>query len=49
LEIPLLAASRFFLDPGTISVVDWGEYSVLKLFNSHAHQGWTSARWMQQK
>lgn len=47
LEIPLLAAGRFFLDPGTISVVDWSEHSVLKLFNSHAHQGWTSARWMQ--
>jgi broad specificity phosphatase PhoE len=47
LEIPLLSASRFFLDPGTISVVDWGESSLLKLFNSHAHQGWASARWMQ--
>jgi probable phosphoglycerate mutase len=46
LDIPLLSASRFFLDPGTISVVDWGRNSVLRLFNSHAHQGWTSARWM---
>jgi ribonuclease H / adenosylcobalamin/alpha-ribazole phosphatase len=46
LEIPLLSATRFFLDPGTISVVDWGSNSVLRLFNSHAHQGWTSARWM---
>jgi ribonuclease H / adenosylcobalamin/alpha-ribazole phosphatase len=46
LNIPLIAASRFFLDPGTISVVDWGERPVMRLFNSHAHQGWTSARWM---
>jgi ribonuclease H / adenosylcobalamin/alpha-ribazole phosphatase len=46
LNIPLLASSRFFLDPGTISVVDWGEHPLLRLFNSHAHQGWASARWM---
>jgi ribonuclease H / adenosylcobalamin/alpha-ribazole phosphatase len=46
LKIPLLSAGRFFLDPGTISVVDWGEPSILRLFNSHAHQGWSSARWM---
>jgi broad specificity phosphatase PhoE len=46
LKIPLLASSRFFLDPASISVVDWGENSVLRLFNSHAHLGWDSARWM---
>jgi probable phosphoglycerate mutase len=46
LNIPLLASSRFFLDPGTISVVDWGDPPLLRLFNSHAHQGWASARWM---
>jgi broad specificity phosphatase PhoE len=46
LKIPLLASSRFFLDPASISVVDWGENSVLRLFNSHAHLGWNSARWM---
>ncbi len=46
LKLPLLAMSRFFLDPGAISVVDWSEHSVLRLFNSHAHQGWTEARWM---
>lgn len=46
LKIPLLASSRFFLDPASISVVDWGEDSVLRLFNSHAHLGWDSARWM---
>ncbi len=46
LNIPLQASSRFFLDPGTISVVDWGNPPFLRLFNSHAHQGWASARWM---
>jgi broad specificity phosphatase PhoE len=46
LKIPLLASSRLFLDPASISVVDWGETSVLRLFNSHAHLGWNSARWM---
>jgi broad specificity phosphatase PhoE len=46
LNIPLQASSRFFLDPGTISVVDWGNPPILRLFNSHAHQGWSSARWM---
>jgi broad specificity phosphatase PhoE len=38
---------RMFLDQATISVVDWaGEQRVLRLFNSHAHLGWTAARWM---
>lgn len=46
LQIPLQASSRFFLDPGTISVVEWGAYPLLRLFNSHAHLGWTDARWM---
>jgi probable phosphoglycerate mutase len=39
---------RTFLDPATISVVDWaGDQRVLRLFNSHAHLGWTAARWME--
>jgi len=37
---------RIFLDPGTVSVVDWGDPPILRLCNSHAHAGWTSARWM---
>ena len=45
LEIPLQASRRLFLDPCTISVVDWGTPSLLRLFNSHAHLGWQSARW----
>ncbi len=33
-------------DPATISVVDWGPLPLLRLFNSHGHLGWDSARWM---
>ena len=47
LGIPLQASRRLFLDPGTISVVEWGAHPFLRLFNSHAHLGWASARWMQ--
>ncbi|MDR0842725.1 MAG: histidine phosphatase family protein [Acidobacteriota bacterium] len=46
LGISLNASRRLFLDPGTISVVDWGDWPVVRLFNSHAHLGWTAARWM---
>ncbi len=46
LDMPLAVSRRLFLDPGTISVVDWGTTPVVHLFNSHAHLGWTSARWM---
>jgi broad specificity phosphatase PhoE len=46
LGIPIEASRWFFLDPGTISVVEWGKHPVLRLFNSHSHFGWSSARWM---
>jgi ribonuclease H / adenosylcobalamin/alpha-ribazole phosphatase len=46
LDIPLMATRRLFLDPGSISVVEWGGQPLLRLFNSHAHLGWSSARWM---
>jgi ribonuclease H / adenosylcobalamin/alpha-ribazole phosphatase len=48
LEIPLQSTRRLFLDPGTISAVEWGSQPLLRLFNSHAHLGWPSARWMPQ-
>jgi ribonuclease H / adenosylcobalamin/alpha-ribazole phosphatase len=44
--VPLQASRQMFLDPGTISVVEWGAFPFLRLFNSHAHLGWSSARWM---
>jgi len=46
LDIPLAASRRLFLDPATITVVEWGERPLVRLLNSHAHLGWSSARWM---
>jgi broad specificity phosphatase PhoE len=45
LDVPLEATRRLFLDPCSISVVDWGERPLLRLFNSHAHLGWSTPRW----
>ncbi len=40
-------AGQLFLDPATISVVDWGpSAAVLRLFNAHGHLGWERARWI---
>jgi broad specificity phosphatase PhoE len=49
LRLSLQDCRRLFLDPGTITVVDWGETPLLRLFNSHAHLGWSSARWMKRQ
>jgi len=46
LGITFDVSRRLFLDPGTISVVEWSGRPVVRLFNSHAHFGWNSARWM---
>lgn len=46
LDVSFRTARRLFLDPATITVVDWAERPVVRLFNSHAHLGWTSARWL---
>jgi broad specificity phosphatase PhoE len=46
LAAPLTTARRLFLDPGTLSVIDWGEAPVVRLFNAHGHLGWREARWM---
>jgi broad specificity phosphatase PhoE len=47
LGTPLTSASHIFLDPATISVVDWHPlYPLLRLLNSHAHLGWEQACWM---
>jgi probable phosphoglycerate mutase len=46
---PISSAFRIFLDPATISVIDWSdqEHAIVRLVNSHAHLGWQEARWMQ--
>jgi len=47
LGAPISAAFRIFLDPATISVVDWRQpHPVVRLLNSHSHLGWQQARWM---
>lgn len=48
LGAPISSAFRIFLDPATISVVDWRltGYATVRLVNSHAHLGWQQARWM---
>ncbi|HEY4384306.1 MAG TPA: histidine phosphatase family protein [Ktedonobacteraceae bacterium] len=47
LNAPLTTLFQLFLDPATISVVDWHEQKPLvRLFNSHAHLGWARGRWM---
>jgi len=46
LGLPLSAQSRLFLDPATISVVDWKDPPVVRLVNDHTHLGWTNARWL---
>ena len=47
LGTPVSAAFRIFLDPATISVVDWRQpHPVVRLLNSHSHLGWQQARWM---
>ena len=48
LGLPLTSARRIFLDPATVSVVDWGDVPVVRLVNSHAHLGFSRARWMNQ-
>jgi broad specificity phosphatase PhoE len=47
LGAPISSAFRIFLDPATISVVDWRHpHPVVRLMNSHSHLGWPQARWM---
>ncbi len=48
LGMPLAASRRVYVDPASVSVVDWGTAPVLRLFNSHAHLGWENARWVKE-
>ena len=48
LDLPLRRTGRIFLDPATISVVDWGPRPVVRLVNSHAHMGFDRARWLEE-
>ena len=46
LDVPFQTTRRMFLDPATVTVVDWSALPVVRLFNSHAHLGWSNARWL---
>ena len=47
LGAPTSTIFRIFLDPATISVIDWQQpFPFVRLMNSHAHLGWEQARWM---
>lgn len=47
LGAPTSTIFRIFLDPATISVIDWQQpFPFVRLLNSHAHLGWEQARWM---
>ncbi len=46
MKAPLSTTRHLFLDPATISVVDWSDQPVVRLFNAHGHLGWEAARWM---
>jgi len=43
---PLSGVQHLWLDPATVSVVDWCARPVVRLINAHGHLGWTTARWM---
>ena len=50
LGAPLSSIFRIFLDPATISVVEWQQpYPFVRLLNSHVHLGWDQARWVKVK
>lgn len=45
LGLPLTGCLRFFLDPGTVSVVDWGDPPTVRLINAQPQPGLCPARW----
>lgn len=46
LRLPADKARPLFLDTGSVSVVDWGERSLVRLLNCRGALGWQTARWM---
>lgn len=45
LGLPLSQVGRFFLDPASITVVDWQVPPVLRVFNAQSHMGWLYTSW----
>jgi broad specificity phosphatase PhoE len=46
LEIPVASARRLFLDPATVTVIDWGDPSLVRLVNAAPHRDLASARFL---
>lgn len=49
LGLPLAGVWRLFLDPASITVIDWGRTPVVRLFNGHSRLDWQQARWLGEK
>lgn len=47
LDLSLSHVGRFFLDPASISVVDWQSPPILRVFNAHSEWGWQYVRWLE--
>ena len=46
LDLELQQVRPFFLDPATVTVIDWGRPSFLRLFNAPATVAWDEVRWV---
>ena len=46
LDLPVQSVRPMFLDTGSLSVIDWGSPSLLRLFNCRGDLGWHTARWI---
>ena len=46
LDIGLMNGRRLFLDPATVSVVDWGSPPMVRLCNANIHGGLFATRWI---
>ena len=46
LDISLISGRRLFLDPASVSVVDWGSPPIVRLCNANIHGGLFHTRWI---
>ena len=46
LDIGLMNGRRIFLDPATVSVVDWGSPPIVRVCNANIHGGLFHTRWI---
>lgn len=48
LRAPLCSIFSIFIDPATISAIDWKNRPMVRLVNGQPYSGWEQARWLQQ-